>query len=111
MKSRTRWPANGAPIALVVDSACDLPRVFGRHRSISPLPGLVRADLFLDKRTITPTGSTGSWKRKERPERPPSREIKPLAFLGRLYDSILSSPFRKMSGLYNLPTLKFEIPA
>jgi len=97
-----------APIALVVDSACDLPpEVFDRHQiHLLPFQISFGADLFLDKRTITPDRFYQLLEtEKELPQsaQPSAAGIEALfGFLGSHYDSILVITLaEKMSGLYS----------
>lgn len=95
-------------IALVVDSACDLPaEVFDRHQiHLLPFQVSFGADLFLDKLTITPDQFYGLFEKEaELPQsaQPSAAGVEALfAFLGSHYESLLVLTLsEKMSGLYS----------
>jgi len=97
-----------ARIALVTDSACDLPpEVFDRHQiHLLPFQVSFGPNLFLDKLTITPDRFYRLLEtEKELPQsaQPSAAGIEALfAFLGSHYDSILVVTLpEKMSGLYS----------
>jgi len=97
-----------ARIALVVDSACDLPaEVFDRHQiHLLPFQVSFGADLFLDKLTITPDQFYGLFETEAEPPRsaqPSAAGVEALfAFLGSHYESLIVLTLsEKMSGLYS----------
>jgi DegV family protein with EDD domain len=97
-----------ARIALVVDSACDLPaEVFDRHQiHLLPFQVSFGADLFLDKLTITPDRFYGLFETEAelpRSAQPSAAGIEALfAFLGSHYESLIVLTLsEKMSGLYS----------
>jgi DegV family protein with EDD domain len=95
-------------IALVVDSACDLPaEVFDRHQiHLLPFQVSFGTDLFLDKLTITPDQFYSLFEAEAEPPRssqPSAAGVEALfAFLGSHYESIIVLTLsEKMSGLYS----------
>ncbi len=96
-----------ARIALVVDSACDLPaEVFDRHQiHLLPFQVSFGADLFLDKLTITPDQFYRLFETETelpRSAQPSAAGVEALfAFLGSHYESLIVLTLsEKMSGLY-----------
>jgi uncharacterized protein len=95
-------------IALVVDSACDLPaEIFDRHQiHLLPFQVSFGTDLYLDKLTITPDQFYTLFETESEPPQsaqPSAAGVEALfAFLGSHYESLIVLTLsEKMSGLYS----------